>query len=204
MDNPQLIDQIEAFWNWFEIHNELLKEVVLADQHSKTEFVVQSLNQHVVGMGKIKWEIGNPASGQFNFILSPNGDKDLLKITKKIIDTAPAVESWTFDHAYPATGKPTLQIYDQNMEIHEVDSNPWKVVIVDLPDNHFDLTIAAENLFHLDGDTQIVAVDLILNALLGEERKINHIAGFEIVEALDAEEAQVAIPMSNLSFEMTP
>jgi len=202
MDSSFHLDEIGDFWNWFLTHKTVLEQVVVSQQHPKTQYIVDGLNQYIVGMGKIKWEVAEPTTGSFSFILSPNSNKETLDITRAIIALAPKLNNWNFHHAYPATGDLILQVYDQQMELHEINAENWSVVLSNESVPQTELIIQAENVMHLDQDTQLVTVDLMLTQLLGEEVKIDRLAGFDLVYEFEADEKEMAFPFKNLPFEM--
>jgi hypothetical protein len=200
MDNSKasLSDQIADFWEWFDLNQALVEAVIEANGHPKTEELIQLLDQHILGMGKIKWEIGNPSQNEFSFTLSPNNDRELLEVTKSIIAEAPAVSTWTFNYAAQATGALQLQVYDHNMDVQDVDASSWRAVITPSGDGRFELILEAANIAYLDDDTQMIAADLMLTALLGEEEKINCLAGLELSFELESEQEALAFPVSEL------
>ncbi|MFT5819698.1 MAG: hypothetical protein ACI8ZM_000923 [Crocinitomix sp.] len=194
--------QIDEFWEWFETSQPVLEAVVESNGHPKTEDLIQALDQHILGMGKIKWEIGNPQPNQFSFTLSPNNERDILKITKSIIAKAPHGKDWTFYYAAQATGALQLQVYDHNMDVQDIDAAEWLAQLSTTPEGHYELFVMAESMSHLDEDTKVIAADLIVTAIIGEETKIKRLAGFELVDFFDENESQNAFPLKNLSFEL--
>ncbi|MDG1914350.1 MAG: hypothetical protein P8I55_07140 [Crocinitomix sp.] len=200
MDNlkSSMSNQITDFWEWFDLNQALIEAVIEANGHPKTEELIQSLDQHILGMGKIKWEIGNPSPNQFTFMLSPNNERELLEVTKSIIAGAPTLNTWTFYYAAQATGVFQLQVYDHNMDVQDVDASSWRAIIVPSGDGRFELILEAANIAYLDDDTQMIAADLILTALLGEEEKINCLAGLELSFQLESEQEALAFPVSEL------
>jgi hypothetical protein len=180
-----LAQQIDDFWKWFENNQALLEAVIEAGGHPKTDEIVESLDQHILGMGKIKWQIGNPQPNAFSFTLSPNNQSEILKVTKAIISKAPQSSQWGFYHAAPATGELQLQVYDHNMDVQNIDANSWRAVIKNPGFGKIQLILEITNISHFDEDTQTIAADLVLNALLGEEKKINDLAGLELAFELE-------------------
>lgn len=193
-----LSQQIDDFWDWFENNQPLLEAVIESNGHPKTADIIQSLDQHILGMGKIKWEIGNPQPNQFSFTLSPNNERDILKVTKSIIASAPYGNGWVFYYAAQATGALQLQVYDHNMDVQNIDANSWRAVLIDAGSGKNELILEAANIAYLDEDTQMIAADLILTALLGEEEKINCLAGLELSFELEAEHENEAFSISDL------
>lgn len=194
----KLSQQIEDFWEWFENNQPLLEAVIESDGHPKTDDIVESLDQHILGMGKIKWEIGNPETGQFTFTLSPNNDREILKITKSIIAGAATINEWSFHHSAQATGQLQLQVYDHNMDIQDIDASKWRAVLKPRNNGRYELELEVPNIEYLDEDTQMIATDLILTALLSEENKINSIMGLKIVFSFNEEQESTAFSISDL------
>ena len=177
----ELNDRIDSFWEWFSLNQGILEAVVSGNHHEKTDYVIQNLDQHILGMGKIKWEVENPNTDIFVFTLSPNSDRELLEITRCIIQGAPQSPNWTFHYAKQANHQFTLQIYDAEMDIREVNSKNWEVVLNPAGDDKFELYLLAD-MDYLDEDTEMIAADLMLTNILGEEKKINSLVGLEIVD----------------------
>ena len=202
MEKNRISDQIESFWDWFGNNQPLLENVISENGHPKTEYIIQSLDQHILGMGKIKWEIGNPQPNQFSFTLSPNNDRDLLKITKSIIAAAPKVATWTFYYAAQVTKQLQIQVYDHNMDVQDVDASSWKAVLLPSELGKHELVLETANIEYLDEDTRMIAADLILTAILGEEEKINRLAGLELVFEMDSVDRENSFPIANLPFNL--
>lgn len=198
MDKMSLHDQINEFWEWFSLYQPLLEAIIEADGHPKTEEIIQSLDQHILGMGKIKWEIGNPHPNQYSFTLSPNNERELLEVTKSIIANEPSLNAWTFYYAAQATGKLQLQVYDHNMDVQDVDASSWRAFLSPEGDGRHELVLEASNIEYLDEDTQMIAADLILTALIGEEEKINCLSGLELSFELESDQEKSAFPIADL------
>ena len=198
MEKPNLPKQIDDFWEWFNLNLPLLEAIIQVGGHPKTDDVVREMDQHVLGMGKIKWEIGNPQPNQFSLTLSPNNEHDLLEVTNAVVSEAPQINGWTFFYAAQATGKLQLQVYDHNMDVQSIDAKPWRVVLTDADAGKCELTLEAANIEYLDEDTQMIAADLVLTALLGEEEKINQLAGLELVFELEESDIEYCFPIAEL------
>lgn len=202
MDRSKLNEQIADFWEWFGLNIEILKAVITTDHHPKTEGIIQGLDQHILGMGKLKWELGNPFDGQFTFTISPNNDRELLAITKAIIAQSPNDPNWKFLHAIEASNNYEIQVYDIDMDIQNVDAKPWRVILIPGADNRFEMVLEIANIEHLDEDTQLIAADLILTSLLGEENKVNYLAGLELTNEFEEEDAENCFPIQQLLFQL--
>lgn len=197
MDKSELNDRIDAFWEWFTLNRTILEAVVAGNHHDKTEYIIQSLDEHILAMGKIKWEVENPSEGAYTFTLSPNSNRELLQITKSTIENSPGFEGWTFYYAKQANHEFSLKLYDAEMDIQEVNAENWQVVLIPADTDQFDLLLLAD-MDYLDEDTEMIAADLMLTNILGEERKINALSGLEIVDEFPPKWNDLSFPFVDL------
>ena len=54
MNKNELAQRIEDFWEWFDENREVIQQVVSESQHPETNYIVEQLDQHLLGMGKLK------------------------------------------------------------------------------------------------------------------------------------------------------
>lgn len=198
MMQEELEEQINKFWEWFGVNTQLIEEVLQNQGHVKTEYVIQQLDQHLLGMGKFKWDVKNPNENNFHLIISPNNDRELLKTAKVIVNNAILPENWMAFSGQQANGLLQISVYDEEMDICSVDATNWRALLLPSAEGRFELVIEADTSWELEEDTQLIAIDLLLNQLLGEELKITALAGLEIVEELESEESEEAFPFKNL------
>lgn len=200
MDKAILSNHAKNFWKWFEEHVELIEEVLQSTGHPKTEFIIQQLNQYILVMGNFKWDIKHPNENSFHFILSPNNNRELLNRSQRIIEEAPQLSKWSFFSAQPPTGELTVSLYDNEMDVQLVDAQNWNAILLPSSNNRFELIIEADTSWELDEDIQLIAVDLLLNQLIGEELKIKAFNGLEIVKRYDFNQNEEFFKLKDLLF----
>lgn len=196
------VEKIEALENWLSINRRVLEEVIANPGHAATEQIIRGMDQHILAFGKLKWELDNPTEGKYKLLISPNNDSELLQITKNIIYSLPEWDNWTFYAAIPPNGKVNVSLYDNLMDLQEVDASEWKCQLL-ADDDKFELVLEADNTDHLDEDTQWVAADLILNQLIGEECKILKLSGLEITTAFETDSRGNEFPIAELAEKLS-
>jgi hypothetical protein len=199
MNKNDLAQRIQDFWEWFDENRQVIEKVVSESLHPQTNYVVEQLDQHLLGMGKLKWQLENPQPFKFTLTLSPNNERKLLAITQSIVQNANKAHGWEYHHAIPGKSTYEVDLYDIEMEIRSITAHHWKVIPLIEPDGRYELLIDAPELFELDEDTQLIAVDLMLTDVLGEELKINCLSGFQIVEGVEDNQTDDVIPIQQLS-----
>ena len=192
--------RITEFWKWFGLHQKLIREVLDDELHPEKSFVVENLDNYVLGFGVFSWEIGLTDSKNMYFSISPNGNPELLLTSKEIIKEAPAIDAWEFFYAKPPKKWDfKFTLYDNNMLERFVDASAWKFVLLDEPGKARTFIIEAKNIEHLDDDTKDSACDLILTNTIGEERKIHFLNHIDFVGELEETHRINALPIELLA-----
>lgn len=190
--------RIASFWEWFESNHTTLEDIVSEKDPSKTEFFVQQLDEHILSFGRLKWSVANPSENHFILTISPNNDRDLLRITATIIQNAPSIPNWRFYDAIQPDGKLEITLYDSDMNVQAVNAKEWEFLLEPSDNDLFNLIIKVVDTEHLDEDTEMVAVDLILSSLLGERYKIERIEELEIIDTFEDADLPYAKPIQSL------
>jgi len=192
-------NNIFAFWSWLEDNLGRIRTVLLDPSHPDREYVVSSLDQHILAIGTFTWDIEKGMHRPWSLTISPNGDPDLLEQTKAIVEQAPDLADWEFYPAHqPKKQDFAFTVYDEEMNQQSVDANPWHYVLIPAGGRQHTLLIEAGNCPHLDDNTLYAAVNHLVTCLLGEETKIHRIADIEIVDELDEEHHKAAKPIVQL------
>lgn len=194
-----LAHQIEDFWNWFEVNQTVIEAVIRDNSHPALERIIENLDQHILGMGKLKWQLDEPTPKGFTLVISPNSNRDLFKITKQIMAACPTSTQWQFFDSIPPTGELVVSLYNADMDVCTVDTRSWEMILEPDEDGRDYVQILAENMDQLDEDTRLIAVDLALTNILGEALKINHLSGFNLVDELEINQHGKACTMETLA-----
>ncbi len=119
--------------------------------------------------------------------ISPNGDKELRKETKEIVSFAPAINGWEFYYAkQPIQSGLNFVLYQDDGLFH-FSAEDWEYVLLGFPDNTFDMIIKADSLTGLEKKDQLLAIELALDTIIGEEKKIELILGVDLITDIPEE-----------------
>ena len=88
----------EALWDWFTANAGRIKSFIEQQSESEREYIVHSLNNLILDLGNFSWDIETGRYTRWMFIISPNGDRELLEKSINIINAAPVLEDWEFHY----------------------------------------------------------------------------------------------------------
>lgn len=192
-------EKIMAFWQWFVKNESTIKNCIENDIETDREFVVEQLNNHILGVGTLSWDIGLNDENSWFFTVSPNGDRDLFKLSLEIMSYAPEHMDWVFNASKPAKNWDRFfNINDQNLDPQFVDASSWNYVAFEAEDGKAELIFEAANITHLDDETAHDAANFFAVGELGESVKINLISSIAIVQQLNDEDQEDKSPVSEL------
>lgn len=186
MENNE--DAILQFWQWFVQNEAIIKDCVENVHSEDREYVVDQMNECILALGMLTWDLGINEDNKWFLLLSPNGNSDMLKVSQKIIDFAPDHNAWIFHASKPAKNwNRQFSIYDQYMDIVEIDASDWYYVILEDEDEKFELILEAKNISQLDSEEAETAAEQFVIHEIGEELRINHLSTVSIVESVESE-----------------
>jgi len=190
---------ISAFWLWFEDNLAHLRNVLSDPGHPSRDYVVDSLNNHLLAIGTFTWDIEAGHSRRWSLTISPNGNSELLQLSKEIVAMAPNLADWEFYYAkQPSRPELVLTVWDEEMNQQTVDANPWTYVLISVTGSCYDLLIEANNAAHIDEETLQTTADHLVTALMGEEAKITGIRSINLTDELSAAYQKQARPLVQL------
>ncbi|MEJ8819707.1 hypothetical protein [Lacibacter sp. H407] len=174
MQDKEILD----FWSWFAKNSTNLQ----SDRYDK--IVLDELD-NLVSNWDLGWEIGPGESKENSLTISPNGNKDLLGKTNRIISKAPKLGNWEFYSTKQSKENWHLaRLFNVGFEI---DASDWKYVLLKYEDEKVEILVKADTLSDLNKETKGIAADLVLTNLLGEKLKIQTIDFITIVDDFDDE-----------------
>lgn len=177
------LDKVGQFWRWFTEHAHEFGDTF------ENEEALTRLDEMVGSLGAFAWEVG-PANF---FVLSPGGDRALLKETQAIIDAAPDLRGWEFHAAKPAKNwQPRFELTDANGESFNVDATAWRCVLLKYPDGGLEVVVEANNLGPLSEDYRRWAAEILLDGVLGERRRLELVDQITVVNRLSERESTAA------------
>lgn len=172
---------VQAFWDWFSVHQESLRHL------SSDPEMTDTLNRAVDRLGDFDWEIGPGTRASHFFALSPQGDKDSLTLTKRIIQAAPDLPEWEWLPAKPLR-EWNLQFYFLRPEGPVfVNGATWGCVIFRYPDGDYEVDFYPPDTLQLNMEDLELAAIIILDGELGEERRLNLVSHINIITEAQTE-----------------
>jgi hypothetical protein len=192
-------DTILGFWQWFVKNERTIKECIENDNSVHREFVVEQLNERILSFGMLTWDIGLNEDENWFLALSPNGNKDILKISQSIMAEAPEHMDWLFYSSKPAKNwNRQFSVYDDYLDEQLVDASNWHYLIFEDGDGKLALVLEAGNVMHLDQELAETAAEKFVIHEIGELHRIQFIGSVEIVAELESEHAAEKTPVADL------
>jgi len=197
------VSKIHAFWEWFMENEGVIRKFFEAEELVNKELLVEMINNRVLDFGLFTWEVGPGVDKPYYLLISPNGDKDLLGLSRSVVHAAPDLPQWEFYPAKPPREEPlTFKLYDSFMRVCEVDASAWEFSLMEAETEGIELVIKSPSMDHLDEETQFETADKVVVNLIGEAWAIEYIEDLVLVSAFGPEEAEKAFPIQQLRFRM--
>lgn len=156
--------KVEYFWAWFESISDNLAEKF------ENSLLIDELDKRVTDLDDLTWELGPGEFKSNMLVISPGGDIAKLPSTEYIVSMAPGLKKWEFYPAKPAKNNKFTFFYGEN-QIRIVAEN-WKYYLERLEDGFLGITLIAEDILKLSSDDQQSIVEILLDQVLGEKRRI--------------------------------
>lgn len=206
MSDP-IVSQVSEFWNWFQDN----ADSIAVDIKERTRFdgldqKLGELDQRVLNLASgISWEVGPGIHKSWQFVISPNLDRNLREVARTIVAEAPALSDWEF---YSARQK---KDWDYRVEVanekeggsYSIDAKRWRFVLLQYPDGIREILIEAAGLPKISDDDRRLIGEIVLESLLGEEVFLDSVDDFELVDEFEARFAAEARPIQNLQLVLT-
>jgi hypothetical protein len=174
---------IEEFWHWLVDNRTIIESVINGESADKRNDIIEALDNYVLSFGRIKWVLDQPVSGAFQLILSPNRDLEIWKITQKLVRHAPSIDHWQFFSAIPPNGQFMFDIYDDYMDTHTINTKNWSIGVEDRSNGAVRIFVSsAANQSNLDPENFLVAIQIGLTNILGEEQVMRYVDGVEVLD----------------------
>ena len=170
--------KIKQFWDWFIDNEYQFREV------TDTKTVVELLNNQVLEFGMFAWEIGVGLEKPHSFTISPNGDKKRLFLSRQIFKQAPELQHWEFNYCRPVRKDwdLTFEVFNSSMIKQVYDASKWEFVLEEEDNQKIAILLKATNIVTIDFDDLPSIADLVVNNMLGEERRINDVHSIRFID----------------------
>jgi hypothetical protein len=174
------VDQVEKFWNWFYTNCQNFGDKF------ENKALLAELDVRVAKLGPFSWEIGPGKVEENAFVISPNGDIQMLEYTKSIIAKARHCHSWEFYYAKPPKKWELKFDYKtaEDKKLH-IDASQWKYVLAQYEDGTFEIIIRPFPLLDLNDQDKLSVAEILLDGVLGEEARMKLISYIDVVEQFE-------------------
>jgi len=188
---------IASFWTWFQLNAGLFGEEF--DNHA----LFERLDRKIADLGPYGWEVGPAVRLERGSLLafSP-GTLENLEETKAIVDRAPEISGWEFHAARPpCPWSRRIEVPGRGPVPMALDVGAWEYVLRTYADGRYGLVLHAPEIASMDDDSQAEIVRTLLDAEIGEARRLRSLRGHEIVFAFEPGLEGIPVPSMREHFE---
>jgi hypothetical protein len=174
------LQKIKKFWSWFSENCQNFGK-----DFANQELLVK-LDVLVGQFGNLSWEVGPGKTLENALVLSPNGDLKQLPLTKKIIALAKECSGWEYYYAKPSKQWDLKFDFETTHgDLIQINAFEWEYDLLKYEDDMFEIIIKSLQLSQLGDDDKLIAAEIALDGILGEELRIQTIDKIEIVEEFE-------------------
>jgi hypothetical protein len=190
---------IDAFWAWFggvagRLGARLDDEEMLAELDRR----VRELSADV------SWEVGPGLSKPSQLVVSPNLDREVRPLARRIVARAPVRADWEFHAArQPRDWDYRFQLRDDSGEGPMLDASNWTFVLLRYPDGAHEVLLHPPEPAPLSDDQRWEAAAIVLESILGEDVVLDRVDDFELVDEWEPSMAGKARPIQQLREAVT-
>lgn len=182
------------FWDWFSKH------YLDFGENFDNEKILTELDDKLRDLSVFSWEIGPGTGADNQLVISSGGDLDLLPITKKIVSYAKSIAGWEFYYAKPPKEWDLIFDFEKdNGDVINIDASNWQYVLLRYEDGGFEIIIQADDLDGLSEVDELIASEILLDGILGEEIRMLHISNIEVVKNFDSEHVNKSNDIKHLN-----
>jgi hypothetical protein len=185
---------LAEFWNWFRRNAQALA-------NRQNEALVADLDRRVADLNSgLSWEIGPGLSKPWQFVISPNLNRDLRDLAQSLISHAPALADWEFHSTRRRKDwNYTFEIeVDRGGTRKHLNASAWTFVLLRHPNGLREILLKAERLPKLSSEQRQLAASIVLESVLGEDLLLDSVDEFELVGELDLRFADRQRPIQGL------
>jgi hypothetical protein len=184
---------LHDFWDWFSRNAELLAKL-------QNKALVAELDKRVVNLNSgLSWEIGPGLSKPWQFVISPNLNRDLRALARSAISYAPALADWEFHSARCRKDwNYTFEMEGDGGARKHLNASTWTFVLLRHPNGLREILLKAERLPVSGSEQRRLAASIVLESALGEDLLLDSVDEFELVDELDSQFTDRQRPIQDL------
>jgi hypothetical protein len=186
-----------AFWQWFGENEHRFRKLEKNDSDQALSFLEELIQQMQPFDPYLKALAGPDNNGNFELIITSDGDIALFSKVEELVNAAPPVPYWVFTAHKPALGFEGISIDLYGLQFSTETTSFYPVVLDDYPDEVN--IVLTHNGYTKDLDDHFQAGGMIyLENGLGEVNTATKIDNYETGPVPDADKGVEIIPISKL------
>jgi hypothetical protein len=191
-----MTDRVDEFWRWFVAHDKNVRE---AYESRNTHWLDTELSARVGRIAQgTSWEIGPYSLPDHAFVLSPGTRKELAAV-KAAVARAPRVRGWHFIACKPPKDLLSLTFELVNVSNASTNADSWVYRMTSYNGGEFaDLEIFFEPSAAPSLGKEGTLCELVVEALLGEELRLDRIGAITPVSVPDVRAIENTTAMKHL------
>ncbi|HIB8181717.1 TPA: hypothetical protein ACWX1I_003127 [Elizabethkingia anophelis] len=168
--------QVIQFWNWIRININFIEPSKITDNF------IALLDNEIQKLGNFAWEIGfDDKVNKYFLSISAEGNSELLKESKAILDHAPKIDNWIFySYKPPKQWNFILNLLINGEEV-QFNANNWQYVLYKYPDNVYDIVIKVPLSYKTYEEHFYEIGQIAVSAELGETFVNEYISDIDLV-----------------------
>lgn len=183
------------FWNWFQLVAPQLAADITSEQLlAALDARIQELNP------SLSWEVGPGLRKPLQLVVSPNLDRSLRGLARKIVSLAPELSEWEFHAArQPKDWDYRVEVrVGQSRRPVELDASKWTFVLLKYPDGTHEVLLQGNGAAGFTDEERWQAAAIVLESAVGEELLLDRIDEFDLVDELEPRFASQQRPIAVL------
>jgi hypothetical protein len=186
-----------AFWQWFGENEHRFRKLEKNDSDQALSFLEELIEQMQPFDPYLKALAGPDSNGNFELIITSDGDIALFSKVEELVNAAPAVPNWVFTAHKPALGFEGISIDLYGLQFSTETTSFYPVVLDDYPDEVNIVLTHTGYTKDLDDHFQAGGMIYLENGL-GEVNTATKIDNYETGPVPDAGKGIELIPISKL------
>lgn len=187
--------RLNEFWDWFEE----ISVALSADPNNGK--LLGELDHRITEIDRrLTWEIGPGEREEWQLVISPNLNRDLRALARRVVSHAPSIENWEFHSARLPKDwdyKFELDAEDGSIVKH-FDASRWTFVLLEYPDKGHEVLLKSPSAASLSADQRDCAASIVLVAVLGEDLFLDYVEWYDLVEEFEPRFAKKQKPVALL------
>jgi len=186
---------VEEFWNWFGANAGAIATDV------RDRMLLEEIDERLANLAPdLSWEIGPGKVRPWQFVISPNLDRECRELARSIVAQAPKLDDWEFQSArQPKDWSYKFEFAGEgNAGPRTIDATNWTFVLLEYPEGTREILFKAPGLPVLSDDELWNVGAIVIESVIGEDAFLDTIDDFEVLKEFEPRFASRERPIQSL------